>query len=478
MCIHNRFTTSLIILFGLIVSGRSADVTSWRNGGNGLYPNARPPLQWDDPSNILWKIDTPVWGNACPVLIGDRLIFTAEPADLICIDSKTGKLLWKTSNAYEDVITFTPDERQTFEHAKSQELVINAKLAPFKAAEYKLNRRVQRDKENIELKKELRALRKQMADIRSQIDPILLQFKKPKTHDTNGYASLTPCSDGEFIYNCNGLGIVTKHDLEGNRIWAKTMERPDHNWGASISPQIVDNKLIVRISDYAALDLETGEELWRIEDPHTFGPPAIFSVENHSYLYTTRGELIRVSDGTKLPSQDWTIEQKTFAFFNTNFVSGNRIYAAHGAAGIQGDVFCMEFPDTIQELEQNGLKQIWHADVSKERYYASPLVHEGLVYIFSMGQVFQVLDAANGELAYSKKIPGRMERTFPGLLLVNDMIYTGEENGTAFFLKPGREYQEIARFNIGECRSTPIFNGDTVYLRSMEHVYAFKANSN
>ena len=115
MCIHNRFTTSLIILFGLIVSGRSADVTSWRNGGNGLYPNARPPLQWDDPSNILWKIDTPVWGNACPVLIGDRLIFTAEPADLICIDSKTGKLLWKTSNAYEDVITFTPDERQTFE---------------------------------------------------------------------------------------------------------------------------------------------------------------------------------------------------------------------------------------------------------------------------------------------------------------------------------------------------------------------------
>ena len=58
------------------------------------------------------------------------------------------------------------------------------------------------------------------------------------------------------------------------------------------------------------------------------------------------------------------------------------------------------------------------------------------------------------------------------------MIYTGEENGMAFFLKPGREYQEIARFNIGECRSTPNFNGDTVYLRSMEHVYAFKANSN
>ena len=94
-----------------------------------------------------------------------------------------------------------------------------------------------------------------------------------------------------------------------------------------------------------------------------------------------------------------------------------------------------------------------------------------------MGQIFQVLDANNGELVYSQKIPGRMERTFPGLLLVNDMIYTGEENGTAFFLKPGKLYEEIARFNVGECRSTPIFNGDIAYLRTMEHVIAFKRNA-
>jgi hypothetical protein len=50
-----------------------------------------------------------------------------------------------------------------------------------------------------------------------------------------------------------------------------------------------------------------------------------------------------------------------------------------------------------------------------------------------MGQVFQVLEASIGKLVYSKKIQGRMERTFPRLLLVNGMIYANDENGIAFF---------------------------------------------
>ena len=464
----------ILALCLLAVPRIQSEVTSWRNGGNGIYSASQAPVQWDDPRNVLWKIDTPDWGNACPILVKDRLIYTAEPAELICIDSKTGERLWRASNAYEDVIDLSPEDLAAIKKAKSDRIALNARLKPLKAEQYKLNRRLQRDKENATIKRQLKAVRKKISTIESQIDPILKQFEKPKTHNTNGYASYTPCSDGRYIYCCNGLGIVTKHDLDGNRIWAKTMERPDHNWGGSISPQLVDGKLIVRFADYAALDLETGAELWRVEDPHTFGPPAIFEVEGQFYLYSCRGELIRARDGKKLPSQDWTIEQKTFAFFNTSFVSGNRIYSVHGAAGIQGDVYCMEIPDTNENLERNGLRQIWHTIASKERYYASPLVHEGLVYIFSMGQVFQVFEADTGALVYSQKIPGRMERTFPGLLLVNGMIYAGEENGTVFFLKPGRTFEEIARFDIGECRSTPIFDGDTAYLRTMEHVFAFK----
>lgn len=451
------------------------DVTSWRNGGNGLYPDANPATNWNDPSAILWEVEAADWGNAAPLIIGNRLLYTAEPTALICLDAATGQQLWEVSNSYEDVANLGPEAKTRLIRAKRQKGMLEIELKPLRESLYKVNRRYQRDKDNAALRDQVRAVRKEIATLEAKADPILKRFELPKAHATNGYASFTPCSDGEYIYNCNGLGIITKHDLDGNRVWSKVMEKPDHNWGGSVSPQLIGGKLIVRFSDYTALDPETGEELWRVENLINFGTPSAFQVEGRSFLYTGRGELIRVSDGKKLPSQDWVIPEKKFAFFNTNFVSGNHVYAVHGAKGLQGDLYCMEIPATIAELEANGLQKVWHTNVSQERYYASPLEHEGLVYIFTMGQIFQVLEADTGELVYSHKIPGRMDRTFPGLLLVNDMIYAGEENGTAFFLKPGREYEELARLDVGECRSTPIFKDDVAYLRTMEKVFAFKA---
>ena len=452
-----------------------ADVISWRNGSQGLYAGSQVPTNWEDERAVKWKIDTPQWGNASPILIDNKLIFTEEPATLVCVDSESADLLWRVSNDYEDVAELTNGERARLKQAKLDRARIEKDLEPVNRQLYRLNRRFKREKDNQQLGNQVRALRRQVADARSKIDPILDRFEKPKTHKVNGYASFTPCSDGEYVYNCNGLGIVTKHDLDGNRIWSKTMEKPDHNWGGSSSPLLVDGKLIIRFSDYTALDAETGEELWRVANPISFGPPVSFQLEDQSFLYTTRGELIRIRDGKKLPSQDWVIPQKKFAFFNTNFVAENRIYAVHGAKALQGDLYCMEIPETVEELESTGLKQLWHAEVSQERYYASPLEHEGLVYIFSMGQTFQVLEADTGKLVYSKKVPGKMDRAFSGLLLVEDLIYAGEEGGMAFFLKPGRRYKEVSRFNVGECRSVPIFDGDVAYLRTREHLFAFSA---
>lgn len=466
-----------ITLTALSSFAYSENIVSWRNGGNGVYADASPTVDWNNPDSVLWKIETPVWANASPLVVDDRLVYTSEPTELICVDAKTGETLWEVSNSYEDVANLGPEEQSRLVKAKRDKARLEIQLEPLRKELYKVNRLYQRNKEDEDLRKQLRAIRNKVGAIEAKVDPILKRFEMPRAHDTNGYASFTPCSDGEYIYSCNGLGIVTKHDLDGNRVWAKVMEKPDHNWGGSVSPQLIDGKLIIRFSDYTALDPKSGEELWRVPNPINFGTPASFQLKGQSFLYTGRGELIRVSDGEKLPSQDWVIPEKKFAFFNTNFVSGNRIYAVHGAKGLQGDLYCMKIPDTLAELEENGLSIEWHANVSQERYYASPLEHEGLVYIFSMGQLFQVFDADTGEQVYSHKIPGRMDRTFPGLLLVNGMIYAGEENGTAFFLKTGKAYEEIARLDIGECRSTPVFSDGIAYIRTMENLIAFKAKN-
>jgi len=464
-------TTLTILLIALLCP---ADVLSWRNGGLGLYPKSTAPLAWNDPAAIWWKVPTPIKANACPILVGDRLIYTTEPAGLVCASAQTGQTLWTASNAYEDIIELSPAEEQELARAKSAMEGMADKLKPLERSHYKLQRRLRNDKKNAVLKTQLRKLRKEIVTLKATAGDILERFEKPKTHDVNGYASYTPCSDGKSIYVCNGLGVVAKFTLDGQRLWVRKMEQPDHGWGGAVSPTLVGGKLIVRFSDYTALDPETGKELWRVPNPKMFGVPASFELEGQWFLYTCRGELIRVADGKKLPSQDWTIATMSFAFFNTPYLEGNRLYVVHGAQGIQGDAYCMEIPGTVKELEAKGLTQVWYRELFHDRYYANPLVVDGLMYTFSMQHHVQVLEATNGELVYDHLIKSLNGRTFPGLLYVQGKIFAGEEEGTILFLEPGRKFKEYARYQLEECRSTPIFAGKVAYLRTLHHLWAFK----
>ena len=190
-----------------------AGVTSWRNGSQGLYPANQVPTNWEDERAVKWKINTPQWGNASPILIGGKLVFTEEPATLVCVDSESGDLLWRVSNDYEDVADLSDEERAGLAQSKIDRTRIEKELEPVNRQLYRLNRRLQREEDNQQLRNQVRALRRKVADAQSEIDPLLKSFDKPKTHKVNGYASYTPCSDGEYIYNCNGLGVVTKHDL-------------------------------------------------------------------------------------------------------------------------------------------------------------------------------------------------------------------------------------------------------------------------
>jgi outer membrane protein assembly factor BamB len=78
--------------------------------GSGTSPDKGLPVTWSQGKNVAWKIDLPGAGASSPVFIGDRIFLTAwtgyavpgQPGGreqdlkhvLICLDRKTGKLLW------------------------------------------------------------------------------------------------------------------------------------------------------------------------------------------------------------------------------------------------------------------------------------------------------------------------------------------------------------------------------------------------
>ncbi|MFC7339435.1 PQQ-binding-like beta-propeller repeat protein [Haloferula chungangensis] len=468
-----------IIAASFVISSFSSadDVKGWRNGGNGLFPEANPALDWKDGSKVKWETPISSRSNASPIVVDGKLFLTAEPATLICADAESGKILWEKGNEYSDLLDLTPEERAKADEAKAKAAEAAKKAEPLERDLYRAERQLRRKKGDKALEGKVAELKKQIAAIVGESGSGPASEQKPKAHDTNGYSSYTPVSDGKHVFACFGIGVVVGYDFDGKRIWHKRLENPDHSWGGASSPTLVDGKLIVRFKDYHALDPATGEELWKTpSEGVVFNAPANFELEGKSFLITSRGELIRADDGEKLWSAGYVNKSKEWSFMNTPSVIGKRVYFAHGSEGDQGDAYCLEIPSTIEAMDKDGLKEIWHTQVAKNRYYSSPLVVDGVVHLISRDYDMQALDAATGKLHYEQKVKGLTGTAYPSLTLAGEVIVVGAEDGRVAFVKPGKVFEEIARTEVKPFRSSAIFADGVGYLRTQESLMAIKAD--
>ncbi len=76
--------------------------TGWRGDGTGRAPTAEPCLLWTTKTNILWKVNVGS-SYSSPVPMADRVFVTSEDDKLLCVNRKTGKILWEHTNGFADL---------------------------------------------------------------------------------------------------------------------------------------------------------------------------------------------------------------------------------------------------------------------------------------------------------------------------------------------------------------------------------------
>src|SRR5689334_7581465 len=82
VAMHLRATLLALAAFALFAA--SSDDGYWANWrgpkSSGYAPSARNlPVKWSETENILWKVKTPSWSAATPIIWGDSvLLITAE----------------------------------------------------------------------------------------------------------------------------------------------------------------------------------------------------------------------------------------------------------------------------------------------------------------------------------------------------------------------------------------------------------------
>ena len=176
------------------------------------------------------------------------------------------------------------------------------------------------------------------------------------------------------------------------------------------------------------------------------------SVGGIDLAVTAGGDIIRPADGKilagGLASLDYCapLVEKGVAYF-----------VQHGGKAIK-------LPPTADEPFKTEV--LWTTSPKNDRYYASPVCHEGLLYAVTQHGDLSVIDAADGRVLYEKKLD-LGGTVYPSVSLAGGCLFVSSDNGKTVLLKPGRDYQEVARNALEPFRSSPVFVGERMVVRTL-----------
>jgi len=426
----------------------------WRTDGTGRYPQANPPLKWSPNGPFVWKTKLPNWSNGSPVITGEKIFVCAEPDLLICVDRTSGKILWQRANPLTDVLS--EEQIREMEAAEKKVAEIKDQMSPLQREARRLKGYMKKGSGKEKYAKRHEEVAKQLKQLQKKLDS-MAEHIKPKAHSTNGYTSSTPATDGRRVYAVFGTGVVVCYDMEGNRKWIKLVQKPTHEWGHSSSPVLVGDKLVVHVRDTFGMDATTGEQLWRAKSKPHWGSVLAGKVGEVDVAINSNGDIIRVADGAILAARVQPLDYNSPAVYD-----GVAYFIQHGGRAVR-------LPKSASDRIDP--ETLWRTNPPNDRYYGSPLIHDGLIYVVHRKNVFSVIDAANGEVVYSKKLALGKGTTYPSITLGGNHIFVSSDNGTTLVLEPGREYKQVAENKLEPFRSSPVFLGDRIYIRGLKHLY-------
>ncbi len=492
----SKLPLALVLL--LSAAALAADPVGWRTNGTGCYPAATPVTAWGADQNVVWKTPTDKWSNATPVLVEGKLFLLAEPDTLLCLNAADGAPLWSHANPREDTMTEADQALAAQQSAEYDK--VNAEFQPVQKERNDARRKLQNAEKDLkkaqearkkadatapqdaakqtpapqaasapsdeelaalqaavdELKAQEEALKQQAAPFEKRLGE-LSEYRLPSTHGENGYTSSTPVSDGKNVYALFGTGVIAAYTGEGERRWIRFLAKPRQGWGHCMSPLLVDGKLIAHVEGTMfALNPETGETLWKQSVPHAWGSPVAATMGDTALIVSAKGVFLRASDGAVLAKAPVKTD------YNAPLVVGDTVYfienggKAFRMTGIEGDALTLE--------------ELWKTEIPNDRYYASPILHDGLIYAIMQKGVFSVIDAKDGKPVYSEslKLGGT---AYPSVALAGGYVFVSSDSGATAVLEPGRELKVLATNKLERFRSCPVFDGSRMFVRGYQNVY-------
>lgn len=425
-------TMRLLISAGfvaLLASGVAADEINWPQfrgpHGDGSSQAKNVPITWSETNNLAWKVSVPGRGRSAPVVMGDRV--------------------WLTLAVEQGVVRtrIGPDDMQTAEHVSLEVVCLDARDGKI-------------------------FWRTPLFDV-DKPDPV---------HWFNSWATPTPVVEAVKLYCDFGTyGTACLNAKDGKVVWKARLPL-DHQVGPGSSPVLYQNLLVLvrdgRDAQYvAALDKQTGKQVWRTERP-----PIEASSGNAKKSFVTP-LLVQTAGRTQLisPGAHWVVSYDP--------ANGQEFWRArHGKGFSIGS--CPVFGDGVAYFSTGCMKpQLWairadgtgevtttHANWTTMRQVpvmSSPLLLGDLLFWTSDDGMANCASTKDGEAHWQERMN---QQHLASPLLAEDRVYFFGKEGKTTVVKANKTFEKLAENQLeGTVIATPAIVDGTIFLRTDTHLY-------
>jgi outer membrane protein assembly factor BamB len=299
------------------------------------------------------------------------------------------------------------------------------------------------------------------------------------------------------IYSHGTQGLLTAFNKDGKVLWQHSMTEEYGRftgYGGRVTSPVVDGDLLVLGmvnsswgdfgkggNRFIAFDKNTGEVVWWStaggQPKNTYYSVPIGATINGTRLIISGGAdggLHAMQSHTGVPM--WGYVFAGNAINSAPVVDGNLVYCGQGEENpdnnIQGRVVCVD----ASQVTNGEPKLVWQKDGVKARY-ASPVIHEGKLYMPDDTARLYCMDGKTGKI-YWKHPYGRDARGSP--VLADGKIYVGEVNSVFHILKPEAKkcvslhrqfFSSADGISEVEINGSPAVANGRVYFSTSEETY-------
>ena len=462
----------------------------------------QPPTEFGEDNNLLWKINLPV-GTSSPVIWEDKIYltsFVAENKELqtLCIERATGKILWSNSispEKFENNHTISSPAQSTIAVDESGLYI------------YFASHGIRSFSHNGELRWDFPMPVYEWVSYGHASSPVIMDDKV-----------LLSIDFGDDKIRC----LMALNKNTGDVVWKTPVYNPTEYNGHSTPIRYHDEVILHRCGAVCAYSLADGSPVWWLplrtlgestpvihNDIVYVGAWTNFTEEERRgnfFNYDTFGKALNDfdRDGDKLISET-EIPEDLLLFIRPELLDYNE-YVEYNImdkrfpvrvlfsqmidsdkSGFIDNAEWTGFYNYWKNLTQDlgilalplGLKGelstgniIW-MQPKKNPEIPSPVVYNESVYMVADGGWVTCMDAKTGEVSFQEKlgVPGPY---IASPVAANGHIYAASHSGNMMVITAQKKPVVVFRTQLkGKILATPAIEGNHLYIRTSEHLYAF-----